>query len=812
MAQPRFTQVSGRAMWEQCDHFQTRIEGADGVVCLAVDKHAAVTTEADAEAWLAVMGSAVVVPLPADRAEQGMVLLADPTQGLLALDTSGWAPHQSDLWPWHPGKRPSLRFLEEGLLEATGVPTQIALDPRQRLWVLHPGANRLYLIVNNHLTKRSVQLPAKANASRWAMGCSSWGVVLVSEDLQEHWVLPWQKSKPWQPLLPEGLATEWRLLCLCADPAWERVALLVQTNAGARLMVIDGPGRSAPREFQLPSLHTPVHGLMVGENRWLISDPRYGPEDPRQMPLREFRLEGHSLQGEAGYAVRGFDGRALWRVGERMFASTAKGARELFREEQTLHSTGRVETWALDSTNFACSWHRLFVDCCLPVGSSVRIQAKTSDELPPQKRKRKPRRPVDETQQQNAPWLRENWEQWPPLGSLVAEDDDGWVVLNVPDRRPAHADLPLPPHGIERASEDPLREVRQPNPAPPRGMVTLEWLLSTPPGRYLWLRFTLEGTAKQSPRLHAFRVTYPRPSLLEYLPAYWKDDGEGGKSTEAALALFEGWLSELDGRSQALRLLLQPGLAPAESLPWLADFVALSFDERIGVSVRRQLLSEIMELYRWRGTRPGLSRLLSILAEGPVQIVEGFQLRTPTMGSLADGELGGELEIGGGEGLFDPEEAESWEKDLRDKDFELRQRRQKEVAEKQTPCPEADPAEPLSDNAVIAFYRRRAHRFTVMVPCTENASLKAVLERAIESNKPAHTLHQLHWVDKGYRIGCTSVVGIHALGQIPRAAPAVLGAGVLGVEQTLHKGSEAFTAQTTSRPPQPSHPTRGEAR
>ena len=91
-------------------------------------------------------------------------------------------------------------------------------------------------------------------------------------------------------------------------------------------------------------------------------------------------------------------------------------------------------------------------------------------------------------------------------------------------------------------------------------------------------------------------------------------DPVAAESTDRALALFEGFVTETDARITALRQLLSAHTAPAEALDWLASFLALTFDQRVAEPVRRSLLAEIATLWRQRGTVPGLTRLLSILA------------------------------------------------------------------------------------------------------------------------------------------------------------------------------------------------------
>ncbi len=62
--------------------------------------------------------------------------------------------------------------------------------------------------------------------------------------------------------------------------------------------------------------------------------------------------------------------------------------------------------------------------------------------------------------------------------------------------------------------------------------------------------------------------------------------------------------------------------APDEFLPWLAGWVALSLREDWDSEAKRRLISEAVSLYRWRGTRRGLRRMLEIYTQGEVEIYE----------------------------------------------------------------------------------------------------------------------------------------------------------------------------------------------
>ncbi|WP_374247348.1 phage tail protein, partial [Zoogloea sp.] len=650
-----------------------------------------------------------------------------------------------------------------------------------RCWLLDRAGRRLLLLTPEVHVQATVPIPPDIQPGSFA--CSALGLVVSDRTRPRLVVQPWGGG--WHGYAPPETAGR-RIVAVAADPAWPEAIALVEGGPDRWQLLRVGPAGAVLHT--LPMATAPLQLLLTAANRLLVGEVSHRPGDPLPYLFREYTLAADSVEAERGFAVRSFDGRALWleRNGDspRAMASTAAGARPLYPREAELDDSGVVETWALDSGIFGCRWHRLFLDLCLPAGCTVHVEAKTADDLPPFEIRRAARLPADRAGDVRPAAIDD---PWPPLGSRIPGETEGWVSLGVADRRPARADVALSGSVGERRSDDPLAAVRQPAATPPVGMVTLEWLLTPPAGRYLWLRVRLSGSRRQGPSLFALRATFPRPSLLDYLPAYWRADPAAADATERALALFEGWTTELDQRIDVLPQLLDPNLVPAEALPWLGDFLALGFDARVREGVRRELLANIAALYRARGTVPGLTRLLSILAEAPVQLVEGFRLRRPTAAFVGSALVGPALELGGSESTLAAGSLEDWEQDLAGAHAALMIRR----AFQDPPCPARDPDHPLPDDALLAFYRRHAHRFTVIVPRARCDTLAAVLDLAIERNKPAHTLHRLCWLDAGFRVGSASLVGISHLGPVDRAQPAVLGSAVLSTFTTLHRGHPA---------------------
>jgi hypothetical protein len=201
--------------------------------------------------------------------------------------------------------------------------------------------------------------------------------------------------------------------------------------------------------------------------------------------------------------------------------------------------------------------------------------------------------------------------------------------------------------------------------------------------------------------------------------------------------------------------------------------------------VRRQLLMEASWLYERRGTVPGLTRLLSILARAPVILVEGFRLRRQASVYLDNPTaiIGPGLQLGDNESTSASEDPAdiALEADY----AALLLRREVIVAGGGTPCPPDTPPYPMETDPLARFVRRFAHRFTVVLPCPRSDVLEAVIQDAVEANKPAHTLHTLCWLDAGFRLGGSSLVGLARLGDTPCFEPGVLGTAVLGGQNTI---------------------------
>jgi len=162
--------------------------------------------------------------------------------------------------------------------------------------------------------------------------------------------------------------------------------------------------------------------------------------------------------------------------------------------------------------------------------------------------------------------------------------------------------------------------------------------------REAWLRFeaTLDG---ETPSGHFFFVValaditdgpvsamafrngtltlnHPHSRFFQALPSIFHEAVDGERAREATGELqpffprflrgFDDCWEPLQALIRALPHLFAPYETPGDFLPWLASWVGLALDDNWPEMRRRRLLAEAVPLYRWRGTRRGLTRALQI--------------------------------------------------------------------------------------------------------------------------------------------------------------------------------------------------------
>ncbi len=324
-------------------------------------------------------------------------------------------------------------------------------------------------------------------------------------------------------------------------------------------------------------------------------------------------------------------------------------------------------------------------------------------------------------------------------------------------------------------------------------------LITSPPGRFLYLRLTLRGNGVITPRLDRIKLFMPRISLRRYLPAVFAENPVSADFTDRMLAVFDSLFRSVEREIDYFARYLDPMSAPAardprtltDFLTWLASWMGVILDRSWDERRRRMFLREASLFHQLRGTTEGLRRQVLLYlgwrsartaiepcvrrAESPLLILEHFKLRRWL--------FVGEARLG--------EQSVLWGR-------RIVNRTQLDETARVGGTQLIDTGDPVRDP-----FHVYAHKFSVFVPASyaRNDARRTAIERLITLGKPAHTAHQLELVEPRFRIGFQASIGLDSVvGRYPQVFK--LHKHRLGYNTVLgreHEGPPSLQIGTQSR-------------
>ena len=297
---------------------------------------------------------------------------------------------------------------------------------------------------------------------------------------------------------------------------------------------------------------------------------------------------------------------------------------------------------------------------------------------------------------------------------------------------------------------------------------SVDVLVPSGPGQYLQLQIALAGSGITTPVIESVRIRFPRESLLQYLPAIYSKPEEQREFLDRFLSIMQTTWSGIEHDVETFVRYLDPDSVPADGMGWLAGWLALTLEGSWSAEQNRRLLQAMPALRTKWGTAAGLSAWLRVYLSnlGRVDvdelerasipgIVESFVDRRRLMLSRP-----GAATLGAGDGLWSPSVERRFQLDVFDREGEI------ELVS--TGSPETD------------LFRDYAHSFRVYVPASfvRTPDDEALIRRAIELQKPAHTTYELVLVEPRFRVGEQSTIGLDTVIGAPMPGPLLCAAVV----------------------------------
>lgn len=165
--------------------------------------------------------------------------------------------------------------------------------------------------------------------------------------------------------------------------------------------------------------------------------------------------------------------------------------------------------------------------------------------------------------------------------------------------------------------------------SPRNGLTSKEGLFINAKGQYLRLKIELSGDQQHSPVIKQVKLYFPRLSYLRYLPATYQEDEAGSEFLERFLSIFESQSFDLEQQIEQMVRYFDPLAMPDEFLSWLATWLGLVIDENLPENKKRAWLANAFPLFKLRGTRRGLEKMVELFTGKTPRILEHYYLQYP---------------------------------------------------------------------------------------------------------------------------------------------------------------------------------------
>ncbi|WP_458210347.1 phage tail protein [Haladaptatus sp. NG-SE-30] len=280
-----------------------------------------------------------------------------------------------------------------------------------------------------------------------------------------------------------------------------------------------------------------------------------------------------------------------------------------------------------------------------------------------------------------------------------------------------------------------------------------EALVPSEGNRFLWVRVDIAGSQYASPIVESLRVSYSHDSYLRYLPSIFVEDKASAEFLQRFLMIFESSFAEIDDEIAALTRYFDPRSVPGDSVSWLGSWLAVAEDDSWPEKAKRELIKEAPYLFKRRGTRRGLLKLLDIYLRGvPVTL-------TPTINDPgleeSDSNTDNQRSMVGTSGFDCRGQMEA-----KDRDCTSESNHGHFVSLLEY----SDISEETTNEAVAPFRRLLScpQEFAVLLGPTISNDTRATVERIIDSEKPVHTTSRVVSLQKYGRVGDHMYLGVNS--------------------------------------------------
>lgn len=166
-----------------------------------------------------------------------------------------------------------------------------------------------------------------------------------------------------------------------------------------------------------------------------------------------------------------------------------------------------------------------------------------------------------------------------------------------------------------------------------------DMLLYEGKGRYLWFKIEFLTFDSPVPEIKKLQIEFPLESILEYLPAFYREDKTNFKFLSRFLGIFQSLIYDLQYEIDSVSKHFDVDFAEGDFLLWLSQWVAVEYPLMWDKEKRKIFIKNSFRFYQKKGTKECLEDVLELYLGQKPKIMETYEILEFYEGRTYDEEI-----------------------------------------------------------------------------------------------------------------------------------------------------------------------------
>ena len=146
-------------------------------------------------------------------------------------------------------------------------------------------------------------------------------------------------------------------------------------------------------------------------------------------------------------------------------------------------------------------------------------------------------------------------------------------------------------------------------------------------GRYLWFCMEFINYEENQLRINSIKIELPQVTFMDYLPEYYRKNSERNSFLERFIGIFQSIYVDLEDEIDYTPTRFDVDLTNKDFLSWICEWLSVKDAAIWGEKRLRKLVKEAIKIYKMKGTKRAIAKIVQEYAGIEPIIVEQFDVK-----------------------------------------------------------------------------------------------------------------------------------------------------------------------------------------